>query len=268
MSAPKGGVDASTMPLLEHLRELRTVVVRAGIGLLFGVIVALLFAEQIYAFMVAPMQTALAEREAGAGAMTILGPLEGVYTYMRIGLYGGIVIASPVIFYQIWSFVSPGLLEKEKRIVGPLVFASTGLMLLGGAFGYTVIFRFGFPFFLSVLSEGTEANISMSSYLATSVRLLLGFGVCFQLPVVVFFLARMGLVNARDMIEKFRYAIVVIFIVSAIITPPDPMTQSLMAAPLSLLYAISIGVAKVFSTKGEAEEEEPEESQSPSKAGG
>jgi sec-independent protein translocase protein TatC len=128
-------------------------------------------------------------------------------------------------------------------------------MLIGGAFGYKVIFKFGFPFFLSILGEGTEANISIASYLSSSTKLLVGFGLCFQLPIVVFLMSRMGLINAHDMISKFRYAIVLIFVISALMTPPDPMTQALMAVPMTILYCLSIGVSYLFSTKTPNDEE-------------
>lgn len=258
MTAKTDAIQAENehnMPVMGHLKELRRRIVNGLIALVIGVAVALVFAEDIHAFLVSPMKDALATREHGAGAMTIIGPLEGVYTYMRIGFYGGLLIASPVVFYQIWSFVAPGLHDKERNLVLPLVFASSLLMLIGGAFGYKVIFKFGFPFFLSILGEGTEANISIASYLSSSTKLLVGFGLCFQLPIVVFFMSRMGFINANDMISKFRYAIVLIFVISALMTPPDPMTQALMAVPMTILYCLSIGVSYLFSTKTENDEE-------------
>jgi len=238
-----------TMPVMDHLKELRKRIVNGLIGMVIGVAIALFFAENIHAFLVAPMREALSVREHGAGSMTIIGPLEGVYTYMRIGFYGGLLFSSPVVFYQIWSFVAPGLHTKERNLILPLVFTSCLLMLLGGAFGYKIIFKFGFPFFLSILGEGTQANISIASYLSSSTKLLVGFGLCFQLPIVVFFMSRMGFIDSRDMISKFRYALVLVFIISALMTPPDPMTQALMAIPLTFLYSISIAIAHLFSTK-------------------
>ena len=131
----------------------------------------------------------------------------------------------------------------------PLVATSVALFLLGGWFGYAVIFKYGFPYFLSLFSEQSQATLSISNYLSTVTRLLLAFGACFQLPVVVFFLSRMGVVNWRDLFRGFRYALVGIFAVSAFITPPDTLTQVLMAGPLTVLYVLGIGVAAVFSTK-------------------
>jgi len=240
--------DDQTMPLLDHLRELKKRVVLSCIALVAGFAICMLFAEDIYHFLAAPMVEALSERE-GGGNMTIIAPLEGVMTWLRVGFFGGLVLAFPVVAYQAWLFIAPGLHLKEKKTVAPLVFCSVLLMLLGASFGYYVIFRFGFPFFLSIMSSGAEANISLAAYFSTSLKLMVGLGLCFQMPIVIYFCARMGWLDARDMVEKFRYGIVIIFLISAVMTPPDPLTQMLMAGPLSFLYGVSIVVAYFFSTK-------------------
>jgi sec-independent protein translocase protein TatC len=172
-----------------------------------------------------------------------------VVTYLKVAVLAGFFAASPVVFHQTWMFIAPGLYDQERRVVIPLVVASTTLFLGGAAFGYFIIFRYGFEFFLSVIDLETAAVLSINSYLMTATKLLVAFGSCFQLPVVVFFLARTGLIDARDMITGFRYAIVGIFVVAAIITPPDPLTQMLMAGPLVLLYGVGILIAAIFSKK-------------------
>jgi sec-independent protein translocase protein TatC len=257
--APEGEVDDYAMSLMDHLKELKTRVMVSIFALAIGFVICMVFAEDIYSVLARPMVAALAVRE-GGGNMTIIAPLEGVITWLRVGFYGGIVLAFPVISHQIWLFVAPGLHKHERTHVLPLAFCSVCLMLLGAAFGYFVIFKFGFPFFLRIMSTGAEANISLASYLSTSLKLMLGFGLCFQLPVVIYFCARMGMLDARDMVEKFRYGIVIIFLVSAVMTPPDPMTQVLMAGPLTVLYGLSIGVAYLFTTKVREEETEEDES--------
>jgi sec-independent protein translocase protein TatC len=166
-----------------------------------------------------------------------------------VAVASGFFVAAPVIAWQIWSFVGPGLYAKERKVLMPLVLASTLLFIGGAAFGYFVIFKYAFGFFLSVTAGSAEAVMSMEAYLKTATRLLLAFGLSFQLPVVVFFLARIGLIDARDMITGFKYSIVGIFTVAAIITPPDILTQSLMAAPLVLLYGVGIVIAAIVSTK-------------------
>ena len=240
-------IAASAMPLMEHLRELRRRLIMGGASVAVGVVVCFFFAPDIWDFLVAPMNDAL--RANDAGTMAILAPLEGVVTYLKVAVASGFFVSAPVIAWQIWSFVGPGLYAKEKKVLLPLVMASTLLFVGGAAFGYFVIFKYAFGFFLSVTAGTAEAVMSMEAYLKTATRLLLAFGLSFQLPVVVFFLARIGLIDARDMIKGFKYSIVAIFAVAAVITPPDILTQSLMAAPLVLLYGVGIGIAAIVSTK-------------------
>jgi sec-independent protein translocase protein TatC len=240
-------IAESAMPLMEHLRELRRRLITGGVSVALGVVVCFFFAPDIWDFLVAPMNDAL--RANDAGTMAILAPLEGVVTYLKVAVASGFFAATPVIAWQVWAFVGPGLYAKEKRVLLPLAIASTLLFLGGAGFGYFVIFEYAFGFFLSVTSGTAEAVMSMESYLKTATRLLLAFGLSFQLPVVVFFLARIGLIDARDMIRGFKYSIVGIFVVAAIITPPDILTQGLMAAPLVLLYGVGILIAAVVSTK-------------------
>ncbi len=244
---PSVEVDEYRMPLMEHLRELRNRLIIALLAVTVCVVVAFYFSVDIFDWLVEPMNLALAER--GEGTMAITDPLEGVYTYLKVAVMAGFFAASPVVFHQAWMFVAPGLYDQERRMVLPLVFSSTALFLGGVAFGYFVIFRYGFSFFLSVIDTDTAAVLSINAYLMTATKLLGAFGACFQLPVVVFFLARIGLINARDMLRSFRYAIVAIFVLAALLTPPDPLTQVLMAGPLTILYGLSIAVAALFSTK-------------------
>lgn len=240
-------VDTYRMPLMEHLRELRDRLLRALAAVVVGVVVCFIFAEEIFAFLARPILVVLEAR--GEGTLAILDPLEAVIVYLKVSVTAGFVLASPVVAWQTWAFVAPGLYKTERYLVAPLVASSTALFLGGAAFGYFVIFRYGFEFFLSVLDVNTSAVLSMASYLKTATRLLLAFGLSFQLPVVVFFLARIGLVDARDLTGGFRYAVPAIFVVAAVITPPDILTQTLMAIPLMVLYGVGIIVARVFSTK-------------------
>ncbi|MCB9759028.1 MAG: twin-arginine translocase subunit TatC [Alphaproteobacteria bacterium] len=241
-------VDDYRMSILDHLRELRKRLVVSLWAAGIGIVICFVFAQDLFDWLVQPMNLALQAR--GEGTMAITDPLEGVMTYLKVAVLAGLFTASPVIFYQAWLFVGPGLYQQEKRLVLPLVLTSTTLFMAGAAFGYFVIFQYGFSFFLSVVDPAeTAAVLSINAYLLTATKLLVAFGASFQLPVVVFFLARIGLIDAQDMVGQFRYAIVAIFVVAAIITPPDPLTQVLMAGPLTLLYGVSIGVAWLFSTK-------------------
>jgi sec-independent protein translocase protein TatC len=247
-------VEAYQMPLLEHLRELRTRLVISLIATAVGIAACFSYTDVIWEFLVAPMNEVL--ETSGRGNMVIIEPLEGFLTYLKVALVAGLGLASPVISYQIWRFVAPALYPKEKRLVIPLMLASTTLFLLGAAFCYAVIFKFAFPFFIEITAADVQASLSIAAYLGLATRLLVAFGVCFQLPVIVFFLARIGLIDARDMITFFRYGVVGIFVLSALLTPPDVLSQMLMAAPMLLLYVIGIGVAWVSSTKERDPEDE------------
>lgn len=249
-------VEAYQMPLLEHLRELRTRLVVCLVATALGIAACFNYVDLIWDFLVAPMNEAL--EVSGRGNMVIIEPLEGFLTYLKVALVAGLGVSSPVISYQVWRFVAPALYPKEKRLVVPLMFASTTLFFTGAAFCYAVIFQFAFPFFIEITAADVEANLSIAAYLGLATRLLVAFGVCFQLPVVVFFLARIGLIDARDMISFFRYGVVAIFVLAAMLTPPDVLSQLLMAAPMIGLYIIGIGVAWLFTTKEREEEDEDE----------
>ncbi|MEC9389086.1 MAG: twin-arginine translocase subunit TatC [Myxococcota bacterium] len=243
-------VESYRMPLIDHLVELRDRMVRILIVSAIGCGACFAFAQPIWDMLVDPMNAAL--QESGRGTMAITEPLEGFITYLKVAALAGIGLASPFIFYQIWAFIAPGLYPSEKRTVLPLVFASTALFLGGASFGYFVIFDFAFPFFLDVtetLGDDIEAVLSINAYLGLATKLLIAFGVSFQLPIGIYFLARVGLVDHTDLFQSFRYAVVAMFVVSAIITPPDILSQCLMAGPLVILYGVGIVLAYFFSTK-------------------
>jgi sec-independent protein translocase protein TatC len=259
------------MPLVEHLRELRRRVLVSVVALLVGMVVGIVFATDIYDFLRAPIMAVFQQEPTSRmdhfyayitsplrswvpaghvqGALNVANsPLEGMYSYFQIGLVGGAVLASPIIASQLWMFVAPGLYKSERRLVLPLTIASTGLFLLGAAFCYAVVFPVLFPVLLTALEA--SAVISVRGYLEAVVRMMIGFGICFQLPVVVWFLARIGLIDHRDMITMFRYAIVGIFVAAAIVTPTaDVLTQTLLAVPMCGLYGIGIIVAFFATTK-------------------
>lgn len=241
-------VDAYRMPLMEHLRELRRRMVVALIATTIGFCISFVFVNEIWTFLMAPMAGVLEASNKDAGMITT-EPLEGFLTLLKVAGVAGVGIASPVIFWEMWRFIAPGLYQNERRVVLPLVVSSTVLFAAGAAFCYYVIFVVAFPFFINITGEEIAALIKIDSYLSFVTRMILAFGVCFQLPVGVFFLARMGLVDHRDLMNFFRYAVVAIFIVASVLTPPDIVSQVLMAGPLIFLYGVGIVVARVFSTK-------------------
>jgi sec-independent protein translocase protein TatC len=244
---PMDEVEQYRMPLLDHLRELRDRLLYALAALVIGVCISLAFVDDILHFATAPVKEALAKAGVEGSLALVNSPFEGMQVWMHAALIGGITLASPVIAWQVWAFVAPGLYQTERKFVAPLALSSTALFIGGGAFAYWVIFPIAFPFFFTVVDA--EVSLSIQGYLDAVLKLIIAFGASFQLPIATFFLARMGLIDARDMIRGFRYSVVAIFAVAAVITPPDVLSQSLLAAPLMVLYFVSVFVAWLFSTK-------------------
>ena len=229
------------MPLTAHLEELRTRIVRILLATTAGGTLAWLVIERLVAFLLAP----LAALRPGESLIIGTGVTEAFFTKLKVAVIAGIFLASPVIFFQAWRFVAPGLYQREKRVAVPFSMAASAFFVSGAAFCYWVVFPVAFTFFLGEFTSiGIAAQIRVSEYLSFASRMLLAFGITFELPVVTFFLARLGIVTHQTLVAWWRYAIVVIFIVAGVLTPgPDIASQMLMAAPLLVLYVISIGVA-------------------------
>lgn len=244
---PVDDADEYRMPILEHLRELRSRMIIALWALLVGCGVAFFFAQPLFDWIAAPMNQAL--KDTGAGTLAVTEATEGFVVQMKVAGLAGFLAALPVIAWQVWRFVAPALYKDERRFVVPLVLASTVLFLTGAAFAYFGVFRFGFPLFLEMNGPEITAVLSINSYLSFAITLIVAFGLSFQLPVVVWFLARIGLVNHVDLIQGFRYGVIAIAVIAAVLTPPDVVSMSLMGVPLLALYGLSIGVAWVASTK-------------------
>jgi sec-independent protein translocase protein TatC len=229
------------MPLTAHLEELRWRIVRALAAIAVAFAVAYWFADALFAFLVRPLSALRPTDSLVIGT----GVTEAFFTKLKVSAIAALFVASPVVFYQLWQFVAPGLYRSEKQVALPFAVAASFFFLLGAAFCYWLVFPVGFRFFLDEYASIQVApQIRISEYLTFTARMLLAFGVTFELPVVTFFLARIGLVTHRNLLAVGRYAIVIIFIVAAVLTPgPDVASQLLMAAPLLVLYALSIGVA-------------------------
>jgi sec-independent protein translocase protein TatC len=229
------------MPLTAHLEELRWRIVRTLGAIAVAFFVCYWFADLLFAFVIHPLRAVSPEQSIVIGT----GVTEAFFTKLKVSFIAAIFVSCPVIFFQAWRFVAPGLYESEKRLAVPFAVAASAFFVLGGAFCYTLVFPVGFRFFLDEYgSIGVAPQIRITEYLSFATRMLLAFGVTFELPVVTFFLARIGLVTHRHLIGWGRYAIVVIFIVAAVLTPgPDVASQLLMATPLLVLYALSIGIA-------------------------
>ena len=233
------------LPITSHLEELRKRLIICFIAIGIGFFCSYFFSKKIFNLLMSPLIEVLPS----GGSFIFTGLTEAFFTYLKVSLLAGIFVASPVILYQIWSFIAPGLYEKEKRYALPFVFFSTIFFVGGALFGYFVVFPFGFRFFMSFASETILALPSIKEYLSFSTRLLFAFGIVFELPLFVLFLSKIGVVNAKMLSSQRKYALVLVFIVSAILTPPDVTTQLMMVVPLLLLYELSIWVAKVFGKK-------------------
>ncbi|HCP46724.1 MAG TPA: twin-arginine translocase subunit TatC [Deltaproteobacteria bacterium] len=241
--APADEVDAYRMSLLDHLVELRSCVIRSGLAVIVCVAVAMPFGEQIFTWLMAPAAGQFPE----GGGFTTLDVTERFMVWLKCSLFAGLFGASPVVFHQLWSFIAPGLYRQEKRLVMPFVLCATTLFIGGGAFCYYQLMPYAMHFFLSMgMADDALTMVSMSRYLSFSTRLIIIFGGVFELPLIIFFLARLGVVSASGLARFRRYAIICLFVGAALVTPPDPITQLMLALPLVVLYEVGIVTARVW----------------------
>ena len=243
------------LPLTAHLDELRTRLVRALIALVIAFAFCYPQAERLFAFLTEPLLSAAADSVTGARLIGT-GVAEAFFTRLKVCFVAALFFSLPVILYQIWLFILPGLRPREARYGLGFVIVGTFFFMCGAGFCYAVVFDFGFPFFLAEYQKiSIEPVIRISEYLSFTSRMLLAFGITFELPVATFFLARVGLVTHLTLINSARYAVLVAFILAAILTPPDVVSQVLMAGPLILLYCFSIGVAYVFARSRDTDDD-------------
>ena len=241
-----GSEGGGKMSFLEHLDELRKRIVRALLSLCLGVAVAAFFIEDIYSFVMLPLRRMLRPGE----TMIYTYPTEAFMLYIRIAVIAGLFIASPLIFWQVWLFVAPALYARERRYAIPFVVLSSIGVLSGAAFSHFVAFPLMWRFFGSFSNELVSFMPRIEDSFSLYMRMLLGMAAVFQMPALVFFLARMGVVTARWMTRQFKYAVLLIFVVAAIITPSaDMASQMIVAFPMIGLYLISIAIAWLFGTK-------------------
>jgi len=247
--------DDRPMGLMDHLSELRGRLVRCCLAVMVGFIACWAVVDPIFDALVAPLLSVLPD---GSHAIYTTLP-EGFFTRMHIAFVAGVFVSSPAIFYQVWAFIAPGLYEEEKRSIIPVAVMSAFFFISGGAFCYFVVFPNAFAFFMSYATDTIVAMPKISDYLSFVLKLILAFGLVFEMPLFAFFLARMGIITAELMRRVRRYAILAIFIVAAILSPPDVVSQLLMAAPMLVLYEVSIFVAAGFGKKPAKEEDESDE---------
>ena len=238
-----------------HLAELRKRLVICLLTLIVMFVICFSFYEIILNFMTAPLKEVLPKgREI---VFTQLG--ETFFTAMKVSFFTAILISIPIIFWQIWLFVAPGLYDNEKKYVIPFVSAASFMFFLGAAFCYYVVIPVAFKFLINFGGEAYAAMLSISAYVGFFTKLVIAFGISFELPVLTFFLALVGFVTDQSLKSFFRYAIVIIFIFAAIMTPPDVLSQFMLAAPLIVLYLISILIAKMVNPAPKEDKEEKDE---------
>ncbi|MDP2646702.1 MAG: twin-arginine translocase subunit TatC [Desulfobacterales bacterium] len=240
------------IPFTAHLEELRQRLIVCFIAVGVGFLASYGFKEQIFYLLSRPLVSVMKNN----GKIIFTGLPEAFFTYLKVAFLSGIMLATPVILYEFWLFVSPGLYKKEKGLLLPIVFLCSFFFVGGALFGYFIVFPFGFQFFLGFATDTIQPLPSMKEYLSFSSKLLLAFGLVFELPVVITFLAKMGIVSVDFLKKNRKYATLLFFVVAAILTPPDVITQIMMALPLMALYEISILGARIF---GKKKEEDPEE---------
>lgn len=238
---PEPEEESGKMSFIEHLDELRRRLVRIAIYLGIGFVACFFFARPIYDFLSVPIKTYDAELK-----LVFTSPTQPLMLYIKVAFLAGIFLTIPFTFYEVWKFIAPGLYRKERRFVVPFMFFSVLLFVTGGAFCYYIVLPRAYSFLLG-FGESFLPMVTINEYLSITNTLILSFGLVFEMPVVVAFLSIFGLVTARFLWSKFKYAILLIFIVAAVLSPtPDAVTQCLYAGPMVALYIISIGISYLF----------------------
>lgn len=237
----KKSVD-NEMPLLEHLAELRLRLIYTAVPVILGSILAYFFSEASFSIITYPFTEVFPD-----GSLVGTAPASAFVLKLKVAIFVGILIATPVIAYHIWRFVAPALYQKEKSILIILVGITTVLFLCGAFFAHSLILPFALRYFFEQYqSIDLSPVVSLDSYLSLVIRIAIGFGIVFQLPLLSLILARLGLIDVAFLLRYFRHACVVMFVVAAVLTPPDIISQVLLAIPLLLLYGLSIVVVKFF----------------------
>jgi len=279
--------EKEQMPFLDHLEELRWRLLKALTAVLVGAVVCFVFSNELLQILTAPYKDAVQSLDSAHSSSFVLAaqqllrkwtgqpvetgpiadsslptgrqlqalkPMTYFFINLQIALIGGLILALPLVFYQFWQFVAPGLLAREKRLMLPIVTLSVVCFTIGALIAYGIVLPLGLRFFLALEPENMTSQWAIGEYISFVLRLILGFGIVFEMPVVTLFLSRIGLLTPAYLRRIRRYALIAIFVLAAIFTPPDPISQIMMALPLLVLYEISIWVCRVSNPKHRDEE--------------
>ena len=250
--------------LRPHLVELRKRLGLSVLSVFIAFIIAFVFHEMILSWITAPLNEALDQvaqlsKKAAEGMVTTHQVGGAFFVALKVSFFAGLLGALPFILYQLWLFISPGLYANEKKMVLPFVIGGTVMFLVGVLFAYYIVTPFGFQFLITFGSFLYTPLINIEDYVGFFTKIMMGFGIAFELPVIAYFLALLGLVTDKTLKDFFKYAVLIIFVVASLLTPPDVLTQLLMAAPLILLYGISILIVRMVNPHIEDEDEEESE---------
>ena len=253
-SKPRVSGPDDRMTLGEHLAELRTRIIRSLLAVVVGVVVLLAFYDQVLDFMRGPYEDLCRDNPDLTCELQFIGPLEGLSTRLSISTYGGVILALPVILWQIWRFVVPALHAKEKKYAIPFVASSILLFALGAALAYLTLTP-ALDFLISWAGDEVKADFQVSKYVSLFGLMVAAFGVAFEFPVLLVFLQLVGVLSPQTLLRQWRYAIVIVFSIAAVITPSgDPYSMMMLAAPMTLFYFISIVIGLVFQRRKAAAE--------------
>lgn len=254
------------LPFTAHLQELRQRLIKSLLAVVVGFGISFSFSEKIFQLLTLPLRANLrllthepyieiVPKPNPVNKLVFLAPAEAFWMHIKVSIVAGLVLALPFILFQVWKFVAPGLLPSEKKYVGPFIVAGTGLFLIGDLFCFLVILPFAMGFLLTYKTESLTPMISVGSYMDFTLKFLLAFGAVFELPIVILFLTRLGIIRPETLSKNRKYAVLIAFVLAAILTPtPDAFNQTLMAGPILILYEVGIIISKISQRKRQKDE--------------